>query len=86
MKIQTLLLLLSVFSYVFTQSSSTCCERNQIIVSGEGTASAMPDIGVIGLGFEEKGLTTADAVKALSSKVNQAIDILRNNGIGSDDY
>lgn len=51
MKIQTLLLLLALFSYVFAQGSSACCERNQIIVSGEGTASAMPDIVVINLGF-----------------------------------
>lgn len=46
----------------------------------------MPDIGVINLGFEEKGLKTEDAVRALSSKVNQALAILNDNGIGSADY
>lgn len=43
-------------------------------------------MAVVQIRFNEKGKTSADAVKALSAKVNQALDILKANGYGADAY
>ena len=64
----------------------SCCQNNQIQTSGEGKASALPDMAVINLSFNEKGKTSADAVKALSAKVNKALTVLKANGYGNEAY
>lgn len=84
MKYQVITLLFLVCLYAQTQS--TCCESNTIKVSGDGKASALPDVAVLSLGFQESGQTSAEAVKALSAKVNQALNILKANGYGKDNY
>lgn len=77
------LVLVSLASAQYT-SGSSCCANNQIEVSGEGKSSAIADVAIVNLGFDEKGLTSADAVQSLSKKVNQALAILKSNGIGGD--
>ena len=39
-------------------SSSECCEHNKITVSGQGSASGLPDIAKVEIGFEVKGTTS----------------------------
>lgn len=70
MKIQTSLLLFLLFCQTLSQTGGSCCQNGNIIVSGQGKASAQPDLGILSLSFEEKALTSAGAVSALSSKVN----------------
>lgn len=41
-------------------------------------------MAVVRIRFSEKGKTSAEAVKALSQKVNQALSTLKANGYGSD--
>jgi uncharacterized protein YggE len=43
-------------------------------------------MATINLRFNEKGKTSAQAVKALSNKVNQALAILNANGLNNDAY
>lgn len=59
MKIQTSLLLFLVFCQTLAQPSGSCCQNGNIIVSGEGKASAQPDVGIVSISFEEKALTSA---------------------------
>lgn len=66
--------------------TSTCCQENQIQVSGSGTASGQPDVAIISVRFQEKALTSAEAVKALSAKVSQALAIFAQNGVNSSSY
>lgn len=80
------LLVLLIQAQIIPTSVDTCCKTNQIQASGEGKASAQPDMAVISLRFSEKGKTSADAVKALSGKVNRALAVLKANGYGSDAY
>ncbi len=76
------LVLLALASAQYT--SGSCCANNQIEVSGEGKSSAIADEAIVNLGFDEKALTSAQAVQSLSKKVNQALAILKANGIGGD--
>jgi uncharacterized protein YggE len=84
----TLLLAFFVQTQIFPPGLATnnCCQDNTIKASGEGKASGQPDMAVIGLRFSEKGLTSVEAVKKLSEKVNQAISILKANGYDSSSY
>ena len=66
--------------------TSTCCQENQIQVSGSGIASGQPDVAVISVRFQEKALTSAAAVKALSAKVSQALAIFAQNGVNGSSY
>lgn len=66
--------------------SSNCCLDNQIQVSGSGVASGQPDVAVISIRFQEKALTSAEAVKALSAKVSAALAIFTQNGINGSSY
>lgn len=58
---------------------NSCCEDNTIKASGQGKASALPDMARVQLSFNEKGTTSAEAVQSLAAKVNQAISILKAN-------
>lgn len=80
------LLILLIQAQIIPTSVDTCCKSNQIQASGEGKASAQPDMAVISLRFNEKGKKSADAVKALSDKVNQALAVLKANGYGNEAY
>lgn len=66
--------------------SDTCCKNFQIQVSGQGTASAQPDVAILNINFNENGLTSSEAVKKLSNKVNLALAVLKANGYGADSY
>lgn len=67
-------------------STNTCCQDNTIKASGTGKASGQPDMAVIRIRFNEKGLTSVEAVQKLAAKVNQAISILKANGYDSNSY
>jgi uncharacterized protein YggE len=85
MNIKVTICILLALSLAYTQGNS-CCSDNTITVSGKGVASALPDKATITISFNEKGTTSADAVKALAKKVNQAIAILKANGYNSSSY
>lgn len=40
-------------------SSGSCCANNQIEVSADGKSSAIADVAIVNLGFDEKALTSA---------------------------
>ncbi len=86
MNIKISLCILLVLSLAYTQASSGCCADNTIKVSGRGVSSALPDKATISISFSEKGTTSAEAVRALAKKVNQAIAILKANGYDSSSY
>lgn len=66
--------------------TDSCCRNYQIQVTGKGIASAQPDVAILNINFSEQGLTSAEAVKKLSNKVNQALATLKANGYGNDAY
>ncbi|MEX6633344.1 SIMPL domain-containing protein [Hyphococcus lacteus] len=56
-----------------------------ITVSGEGTASAVPDMTVINVGVQSDALTAADALRANSSNMSATIKKLKELGIADRD-
>jgi uncharacterized protein YggE len=56
-----------------------------VIVTGEGEASAKPDLGVIRIGVEAHRLTMAEAREASASAQNRILQEVRAHGITSED-
>ena len=56
-----------------------------IDVSGEGDASAVPDVATITFSVEAQGKTVAVAQNLVSIRINQALDFLKQSGIDTKD-
>lgn len=82
----TILLTLALVNSQILPGTTTCCEENQITVSGSGRASGQPDVAEVSIRLQEKGTTTAEAVQALSAKTSQTLAVLTQNQISNQDY
>ena len=58
---------------------------NTISVTGDGKVSSKPDMAEISLSFSELASTSRQALDKVNIKINQAMTVLRNNGISDTD-
>ena len=58
---------------------------NRLVVSGNGEASAIPDIATINYTVQEQAKTVAEAEKKATDKANKSIDFLKKSGVDEKD-
>ena len=58
---------------------------NTISVSGDGKASAKPDMVELNIGFQETAPTSKSALDKVNQKIDSAMKILKNNNIPESD-
>lgn len=85
-KSKTFVLALLALLVAQSLSNDSCCNLNQIQVSGQGKASAQSDLANINVRFSERGNTAAEAVNKLSQQITKVISVLNSNGYGNDSF
>lgn len=68
-----------------TQVSVATSQQVGIAVSGTGTVSVEPDVGVISLGVEVRGESVADARDRAAEAMDAVLDAVRDNGVDAAD-
>ena len=69
----------------FQTIGSAVPSENTIDVSGEGDASAVPDVATISFSVSAQGKTVDAAQSVVSTKINQALDFLKTSNVDSAD-
>lgn len=69
----------------FSMNSFVTTKTDTFSVTGEGKATAIPDIAVVSVGVEAQGSTVALAQQQLNTKMNNVIDAVKKAGIASAD-
>jgi len=65
--------------------NSACCSDSTVTVSGNGKASAVPDIATFTITVSETAKTSKEASTAANIKTSQAIGILNSNNVNKND-
>ena len=63
----------------------SCCSDSTVTVSGNGKASAIPDIATFTITVSETAKTSKDASAAANVKTNRALSILNSNNVNKND-
>lgn len=66
-------------------SARTADRHRGIVVVGDGTARARPDVAHVSLGIEVRRASVADAREAAASVMQRVLEALRNAGLGDED-
>lgn len=67
-------------------SKTQCCDENTITVRGSETIQADPDTASIRATIRISEKTVENAIKTLSGKVSQIINILKASNLNEDNY